>query len=187
MEKLHTLRGHASDLRAIPTGDEAAFSNPLMGEILQAIGTKCEIYDREWDSLTIDPPNLLTVSNDRRSGLYVGLHIDYWDALPLEKRQLSRSRLCVNIGNTKRYFLLVNLTIAQMLELLESKGDQAELIEPAHIGQRFLVENPGYPVIRLRIEPGEAYLAPTENMLHDGSSHLIMVATEHVAVQGHIY
>jgi hypothetical protein len=29
---------------------------------------------------------------------------------------------------------------------------------------------PTYPVLRLRVKPGEAYIAPTDNLIHDGSS-----------------
>ncbi len=29
---------------------------------------------------------------------------------------------------------------------------------------------PDYPVIKVRVAPGEAYIAPTENMIHDGST-----------------
>ena len=29
---------------------------------------------------------------------------------------------------------------------------------------------PDYPVVRLTIRPGEAYIAPTENLIHDGST-----------------
>jgi hypothetical protein len=29
---------------------------------------------------------------------------------------------------------------------------------------------PTYPVVRLRIGPGEGYIAPTENVIHDGST-----------------
>jgi hypothetical protein len=36
--------------------------------------------------------------------------------------------------------------------------------------QDFMTLFPSYPVVRVRIHPGEAYVAPTENILHDGSS-----------------
>jgi hypothetical protein len=29
---------------------------------------------------------------------------------------------------------------------------------------------PDYPVVKLRIRPGEAYIAQTENLIHDGST-----------------
>ena len=38
------------------------------------------------------------------------------------------------------------------------------------VGQAFLKRFPGYPVVKIRLKPGEAYIAPTENMLHEGSS-----------------
>ena len=34
----------------------------------------------------------------------------------------------------------------------------------------FLTQFPKTPVYRLKIKSGEAYIAPTENIIHDGSS-----------------
>ncbi|MGW4249583.1 hypothetical protein, partial [Nocardia sp. NPDC004722] len=36
------------------------------------------------------------------------------------------------------------------------------------LGKRFMEVFPRYPVTKIAIHPGEAYIAPTENMLHDG-------------------
>ena len=34
----------------------------------------------------------------------------------------------------------------------------------------FFKEFSSYPVIRIKLNPGEAYIAPTDNIIHDGSS-----------------
>lgn len=38
------------------------------------------------------------------------------------------------------------------------------------LGQRFMRACPDYPVVRLQIEPGEAYILPTDNLMHDAST-----------------
>ena len=37
------------------------------------------------------------------------------------------------------------------------------------IGREFMERFPDVPVVRCRIGPGDAYIAPTENLVHDGS------------------
>jgi hypothetical protein len=127
---------------------------------------------------------LQTVSRDESRNRLVGLHVDYWDKDPLARRVHSRNRLCVNIGYGDRYFIFVNLTLSQLRDKLEATtGIQLE--EPAFIGQTFLRTFPLYPVTRILLKPGEGYIAPTENILHDGSSLGLFVNTCHAAFQGH--
>ena len=33
---------------------------------------------------------------------------------------------------------------------------------------RFLVEFPNYPVLKVRLRPGEGYIMPVQNIIHDG-------------------
>jgi hypothetical protein len=40
-----------------------------------------------------------------------------------------------------------------------------------YLGQRFMKACPDYPVVQLRIEPGEAYIFPTDNLIHDASTN----------------
>jgi hypothetical protein len=39
-----------------------------------------------------------------------------------------------------------------------------------YVGHRFMKKFPDYPVVRLRIDPGEAYILPTDNLIHDAST-----------------
>jgi hypothetical protein len=38
------------------------------------------------------------------------------------------------------------------------------------VGPAFMSRFPGYPIVRVRIGPGEAYIAPTDNVIHDAST-----------------
>ncbi len=103
---------------------------------------------------------------------FAGLHLDSWDYLPFRNRHRARNRICINLGSEVRYFLLINLTLKQIFTELN-------LVDPDDIYQdyrglrfpnKFLRAFPDYPVVRLAIHPGEAYIAPTENFIHDATS-----------------
>ena len=53
-----------------------------------------------------------------------------------------------------------------MFEMLETDKSNT----PGTLVLNFMRCFPDYPVIRLRIAPNEAYIAPTENIIHDGST-----------------
>jgi hypothetical protein len=102
----------------------------------------------------------------------VGLHADHWDGLPLRHRHRARNRICLNLGREPRYLLFINLP---MMDLFHAAGlrDPEDIyadFRGLRLGERFSQLRPEYPVIRLRIDPGEAYVLPTDNLIHDGST-----------------
>ncbi|MBL6751720.1 MAG: hypothetical protein ISP90_14430 [Nevskia sp.] len=102
----------------------------------------------------------------------VGLHADHWDGLPLRHRHRGRNRICLNLGRQARYVLFINLP---MMDLFRAAGlrDPEDIytdFRGLRLGERFAKIRPDYPVIRLRLEPGEAYVLPTDNLIHDGST-----------------
>lgn len=160
--------------------------------------------------LGINPPGLKTVTYDQLNNFYIGLHLDSWDKLPLEQRHLSTNRICFNLGLEDRYLLFINLTLIDMLHLqnvdnwddpliLQWENRQevlrkhyfqnlsgADEILPDIIRQKFLHYYPEYPVIKVRVSPGEAYIAPTENMIHDGSTFGKSFFDVTLTIRGHI-
>jgi len=52
------------------------------------------------------------------------------------------------------------------------------------IGKSFMSTFPNYPVVRVRLRPGEAYIAPTENILHDGSSAGVGNVNHYLSLRG---
>lgn len=117
--------------------------------------------------------NQQTVTIDPTIGKYIGMHFDNWDELSLDKRQLSSNRVCVNLGRQTRYLLLVNLTLKDIYQRLEKliSPDLAPKIQkfPGILRDLYFnSEFSNYPIIKIAIMPGEAYIAPTENILHDG-------------------
>jgi hypothetical protein len=124
--------------------------------------------------------DLETVSANPASGLRIGLHVDGWFRMPVDRRAQAPVRLCANFGWNDRFLLFLNISVNQLAsgEIGEFAGRIDEQIRkksvllksPMILVREFLTAFPDYPIGRIRIRPGEAYLAPTENLAHDGSS-----------------
>jgi hypothetical protein len=102
---------------------------------------------------------------------YIGLHFDNFDRSPLPERAGAPRRLGINLGDEERYLLFVNQTAAQMydrLALAHTPENHEKYRSVILLACQFLGAFPDYPVVRLGLRPGEGYLAPTQNMLHDG-------------------
>jgi hypothetical protein len=82
-------------------------------------------------------------------------------------RKRCRRRLCLNLGPSHRYLLVADLDIQ---EIGSAFGIAADDVPELDIVRRYL--KAGYPLrcFRLRLDPGDGYLAPTELYPHDGST-----------------
>jgi hypothetical protein len=122
--------------------------------------------------LQIDQPGLETVTLSDDTRRLPGLHVDSWDDVDIGRRRDSRNRMSVNVGSTPRFLLFVPLVLQDVAAYVEKasgtpvrqRGDQTPL------ARQFMALHPEIPVVRCRIDPGELYIAPTENIIHDGSS-----------------
>ncbi|MGJ5632659.1 hypothetical protein [Nostoc sp. CALU 1950] len=126
--------------------------------------------------LHIKPPGLKTVTvncaNNQSENIYIGMHLDSWDRYPLRRRHKSRNRVCINLGCEDRFFLFINLTLMDMfyaLGLLAPK-DIYKHYRGTELGNEFMKQYPSYPVVKLTVRPNEAYIAPTDNLIHDAST-----------------
>jgi len=127
-----------------------------------------------------------TTTVNPRTNLLVGLHLDDWYDLPLAKRKHAANRICLNAGDADRFFLFLNVPIWTICEILrrrpldELKGlvggeriascDLESLhrsVGGTNVARAFMQLFPDYPVVRIRIGPGQAYMAPTEGIVHD--------------------
>lgn len=172
-EPVSVVRAPAPVLAMMPRAQEAADS----GEPLDALFVErlAESVHR-WVSAAFHASRFFVVGAHRGTSdqqtatkegeLLVGLHVDNWERSPISSRHECRSRLCVNLGREDRFFLFINRPIHRMLDEVEIEraGNACEL------GEAFLATFSEYPVVSLRVRPGEAYIAPTENVLHDGST-----------------
>lgn len=106
--------------------------------------------------------NTLTPNPD---GSLSGMHVDSWDRRSLADRRRASNRLTVNVGTRSRYLLFVPRQVAG---ITEDMGRTSE--EGWDVSRAFLVQSGERRVYRLELKPGEAYIAPTENLIHDGSN-----------------
>lgn len=110
-----------------------------------------------------DTPGVLTRTQRGPDLPALGLHLDNWDRLPARRRRDSRNRACLNLGPEARSLLLVDL------DLLASCGP--EQVPDTDLGRALAARAPTPPrVVRVRVPPGWAYVAPTELLLHDAQT-----------------
>jgi hypothetical protein len=113
------------------------------------------------------PSGLRTSTFDAQANRRLGLHLDSWDRLPLHRRHAARTRLCVNLGRRNRSLLFLPYDVATIVDTLERAGCR---VDGSKLGGQFCAIFPDVPVLELVIPPGHAYLAPTDNLIHDGCS-----------------
>lgn len=100
----------------------------------------------------------------------IGLHVDNWDHLPLIERASGRRRLCVNVGLGPRYLIFLRTPISALVEAGKLPKEIPEDISPAVLVRAFLGKHLKQLTVRLRIDPGEAYIMNADDVIHDGAS-----------------
>lgn len=139
----------------------------IMAEVGDLYG-EGDAAERRLLGVNTAPPGLPTGTVEK-DGLLLGLHIDSWFRQPIADRASAPNRLCLNIGREPRYFLFWNLTVMRMLETIGLReGDEGLMTR--NLAHRFFDRHPDYPVARLTLHPGEAYIAPTELLAHDATT-----------------
>lgn len=97
-------------------------------------------------------------------GGFMGLHIDYLNNQSIYDRGTTANRISINMGREDRYLVYINLTMNDLIELT----NPPEGCSNDEIVMVFLKRFSNYPVIKVKVSPGEAYIAPTQNIIHDG-------------------
>ncbi len=112
----------------------------------------------------INSPGKTCTTIDTKHSLHIGLHLDNFDRLPIMDREQSRNRVSVNLGRGDRWLYFGATTLIAMA--------RASSAPPAESHQSvikiFFRRHPEQPIFRVRIAPGEVYIAPSENIVHDG-------------------
>src|SRR5262249_34039816 len=108
---------------------------------------------------------------------YVGLHVDTFDVTYDAARMQAGNRISINVGDDTRFFLFVPLAFRSLC-LRERTASETSVVT------EFLREHLDQPVIALRVDPGEAYIAPTESIIHDATSLEMRAEDAHVTGRG---
>jgi hypothetical protein len=120
----------------------------------------------------VAPAGNATITVDGVTSEKIGLHVDSWSDFPAHFRNKAPNRLCVNLGTEPRDFLVVNLPLTKLIQCHGgSQGLEPFRDDLTAFGRAFLKRAKCYPVVSVRIDPLEGYVAPTENMIHDASTH----------------
>ena len=163
---------------------EPVEGSEVPNEIVAPLESICTLDEPlHWIGPNSNPSGLKTVTVGNDGKRYIGLHFDSWDNLEVERRQESTNRICINIGASDRYFLFLPFSLKEMGHIL------SKLHQDFHhwsLGEHFMERFPDVPAIRCRLAPGEAYIAPTENLIHDGSSEGQQQLDEQFTVRGYI-
>jgi len=117
---------------------------------------------------TASPGRRLTTTEDSATGLRIGLHLDNFDRLPYPRRHESRRRLCLNLGPGPRYLLLADQDVRQICRT--PHRDLNRHYPHTDDVRRYVTEGHPLRCLRIRLEPGDGYIAPTEFLPHDGST-----------------
>jgi hypothetical protein len=122
----------------------------------------------EGAAITCTATDLPTSTTDG-TGVHVGLHVDNWYRAKLEERENASNRISINLGVKPRFLLYINLPLAAIGALAaEQFAFDSRVSDTQHgLRQVFMSCCGSYPVVRVRLNPGEGYIAPTENMIHD--------------------
>lgn len=160
--------------------------DPFVRCLLERIRDYCSLRGPiDFYRLTADEPELRTTSQDPLAHGFVGMHIDAWDDRGTGVVG-NRNRLCINFGPEDRYFLFVDAPVSEMRKALSEASDTQFTGNPSEVGRCFMQAFPSYPVTRLRVRPGEAYVAPTCAILHDASTIGATQRIMHAAIRAYI-
>lgn len=146
----------------------------LISDIYDEVDQYNTAQYKAFNAIAINKPNLPTVTFDKENSAYLGLHIDSFDNAALIGRDFSSNRICINVSDEDRFFLFINHTLTSIIKKIKAKNstliDGINDFDLRQLPYLFSTLHPNYPVVRLRCPPGTGYIAPTENIIHDGSS-----------------
>jgi hypothetical protein len=164
-------------LSSVPerSGDAERQLNSVIGRLVVALRDVCGWTlrgDVLGSGFKRGPGGLSNTTLNPNNSRYVGLHLDSWDRLPARERHRGQNRVCLNLGSGPRGLQFVPLTAMEMSLRLDDLGsavvDRCGGVREGDLARRFLRCFPYEPVLRITTLPGEAYIAPTENVVHDG-------------------
>ncbi|MFJ8637377.1 hypothetical protein [Streptomyces sp. NPDC093568] len=114
------------------------------------------------------PGNWTTTTEDSTIGRRIGLHVDNFDRLPYATRHHGRRRLCLNLGPGTRYLLIGDRDVQYICRTLHTDLDHH--YPHTEDVRRHVAAGHRLRCLRIHVQPGDGYIAPTELLPHDGST-----------------
>jgi len=131
------------------------------------------IGDAKMHCVSYENAGIETIAYSPNDNKYFGLHIDSSKELnKLTTRNKNKNRLSINLGSEPRHLLFINQTVNGIIDLISEKDNsiigQIDNFDEHELVSMFFKYYPNYPVLKLQQNPYEAYIAPTDNIIHDG-------------------
>ena len=124
--------------------------------------------------LQTTPAHQRSTAYDYITNTYVGLHVDNHDHLPARERSAGFQVVALNVGTRERYLDFVNLSVPGLLEGLEPGAfDDNNPGFARRLVHDFFARRPNHQILRLRLPPDYAYIAVTQNFIHDGATNCV--------------
>ncbi|MFJ9949468.1 hypothetical protein [Kitasatospora sp. NPDC091207] len=184
---MRAVHGHRAyeESAVVPSGPWRALTRELAEFLAPAVDTPGEVLVELVDVRSIDrtrldrpgvthlgracsPADTLTTTPNHRDGRLIGLHLDNWDKLPYAAKHTGRRRLCVNLGPGARYLLVCDQDARAICRAVHS--DFVSRYPHTDDLRSYVAEGLPLRCYRLRLDPGDGYVAPTEFLPHDGST-----------------
>ncbi len=130
--------------------------------------------------------NLETTAYNQKTGEYFGLHLDIGKGGGYKTAALSANRITFNFSKERRSLLFVNKSVKELGAMLTSIDSTIirDDINVDKLVNLFFTHFPDYPVIRVIQNPYEVYIAPTDNIIHDGSTYVNAAADINLVMRG---
>lgn len=123
------------------------------------------VNSKRFLGLHILPPKK-SIGMQNKTEKYMGLHIDNSSGFNIDNFKRP-NRVLLNFGKSPRYFYFVNKTTESIYySIVQGKLPRND----DFLCTSYLQANLNRKVIILKINPGQGYIAPTEHLIHDGSS-----------------
>jgi hypothetical protein len=159
--------------------------NPMQDLIVSYLRNVVTFDDHlMFHGLFATPSGRLTTTINPASGRHIGLHFDSWDSQFDFERAAAANRVTINVGTIQRSLLFVNLSLEEMMRLLEIESVPTTGQNGTALGRLFLRSFRSFPVARLLVQPGEAYIASTDFILHDGCTLDATETAWHLTIRG---
>jgi hypothetical protein len=118
----------------------------------------------------VEKPDLSVVTIGERKER-MGMHIDNRGGVNIKDAELAPNIFLMNLGREDRYFIYINQPLETVKKMIETKNGAAlDEFSNESLQYKFYQAFPDYPVVKIKIKPFECYIAPAENIIHDGST-----------------
>lgn len=114
-------------------------------------------------NLEIHAPGIRNTTMDPVRNRRPGLHLDSWSESEQESREKSKIRFNINLGPGRRAFIFSSAKLDTEARVTTNESSGSDYY-------RIMNKYPNLDVYRIVLEPGQAYVAATECIIHDATT-----------------